>query len=128
MGSRTGRTARTVSREAAMTEYTSTGQKWLDDPAQGVVGELYAEISRELGTDGPADTFGHPDESAVGHLVEDDHGVDRHADSDLLASDSHDLEDLSIEERAMHLVDPDDLTDDADPDLASDARASLDDF
>jgi hypothetical protein len=111
-----------------MTEYTSSGQKWLDDPAQGVVGELYAEISRELGTDGPADTFGHPDESAVGHLVEDDHGSEEHHESDVLASDSHDLEDLSAEERAMHLVDPDDLDDEADPDLAADARARLDDY
>jgi hypothetical protein len=111
-----------------MTEYTSSGQKWVDDPAQGVVGELFAEISRELGTDGPVDTFGHPDETVVGHLVEDDHGANDHPEPDVLASDSHDLEDLSAEERAMHIVDPRDLEDDADPDLAAEAKTRLDDF
>ena len=111
-----------------MTDHGKSGQSWNDDPAQGVVGELYAEISRELGTDGPADTFGHPDETLVGHLVEEDGGVDAHAEADYLAADSHDLEDLSAEERAMHYVDEADLLDDADPDLTPEAKARLDDY
>jgi len=111
-----------------MTEYTKSGQSWSEDPAQGVVGELFAEISRELGTDGPADTFGHPDESLVGHLVEDDRGADAHAEPDFMASDSHDVEDLSAEERAMHYVDGDDLLDDEDPDLTPTTKAELDQY
>jgi hypothetical protein len=111
-----------------MTQYTNSGQSWADDPAQGVVGELFDEISRELGTDGPAATFGHPDESLVGHLVEDDQGVDAHEQPDFIAADSHDVEDLSAEERAMHYVDDEDLLADDDPDLTPEAKARLGDY
>ena len=115
-----------------MTRYANSGQPWSDDPAQGIVGELYDEISRDLGTDGPITTFGHPDETRVGHLVEDDGGYDAHAHPDYLAEDSGDLEDLSAEELAMHFVSEDDLAaetdgleDGEDPGMSPGLRARL---
>ncbi len=41
-----------------------------EDPADDVVKELYEEISANLGTDTPVETFGHPDEAVVGRLIE----------------------------------------------------------
>ena len=113
-----------------MSRHRTTGQSWNDDPAQEVVSELYAEISRELGTDGPAETFGHPDDSRVGHLVENDHGMGSHDDHDYLANDSRDLTDLSIEEQAMHVISDEDLDADEaglDPDITPKVRRSLGD-
>lgn len=82
-----------------------------DDPAGSVVSELYAEISRELGTDGPQETFGHPQEGRIGHLVEDDHGMGSHDDYSFSADDSHDVLDLSAEEQAMHVMTDDEFDD-----------------
>jgi hypothetical protein len=75
-----------------------------EDPANDVVQELYNEISADLGTDGPAETFGHPDENVVGRLVEEDEGAHPDVTAEALATDSHDTSDLSAEEAAIHLV------------------------
>ena len=57
-----------------MTDYERSGQPWKDDPATDVISAYHGHVSEELGTDGPLETFGHPDESRVGHLL-DDHGL-----------------------------------------------------
>ena len=75
-----------------------------EDPADDVVQELYNEISADLGTDGPAETFGHPAENVVGRLVEKDEGAHPDVTAEALATDSHDISDLSAEEAAIHLV------------------------
>ncbi len=99
-----------------------------DDPASDVVDELYHELSEELGTDGPAETFGHPDENVVGRLVEEDEGVRTDVTSEVLALDSHDTEDLSAEEAAMHMVNEDEDDEIRDPSLTRRAREALEDF
>ena len=99
-----------------MSRHKSEKQTWGDDPAGAVVDELYADISRELGTDGPEETFGHPDESQVGHLVEDDHGMGPHDDHNYIASDSHDVIGLSAEEQAMHVMTDEELEAELDED------------
>lgn len=106
------------------------GRGRFDDPAQDVVEELYTELSEELGTDGPAETFGHPDESVVGRLVEDDEGAHTDITSELLALDSHDVDKLSAEEAAMHMVteDDDDEQDIRDPSLTRSVREALKEF
>jgi len=86
-------------------EFESTGQRWADDPANTVADELLEVLSEELGTDGPAETFGHPDENVVGRLVDDDEGVHQHNHAEAVAHDSHDAEGLTAEESAMHMVD-----------------------
>ena len=98
-----------------MTRHGSLRQPWDEDPARAVVDELYADLSRELGTDGPEETFGHPEEGRIGHLVEDDHGRGDHVEADYLASDSHDLTDLSAEETAMHVMTDEELDENLDP-------------
>ena len=100
---------------------------WDEDPANAVVAELYADISRDLGTDGPADTFGHPVEGRLGHLVEDDRGMGSHDDRDYLGTDSGDLEDLSAEEQAMHVMTDVELDEQLDPDISPGAFAALTD-
>ena len=102
-----------------MTRHGSLRQPPGDDPALDLVDELYADISAELGTDGPSETFGHPEEGRIGHLVEDDHGVGAHDDRDYLAIDSHDILGLSAEEQAMHLMTDEELENNLDPDLRS---------
>jgi hypothetical protein len=97
-----------------------------EDPAQDVVEELYHQISEELGTDGPAETFGHPDEGVVGRLVEEDEGVRADVTPEALAFDSHDIEDLSAEEAAIHLVPEGD--EEPDPELTRSVRRSLEEF
>jgi hypothetical protein len=88
-----------------MTEYERSGQPWRDDPAATLVNELYHDISEELGTDGPAATFGHGDSHRLGRLVEEqDGGPDA---SDVLAQDSFDTDDLAAEELAMHYLEED---------------------
>mgnify|MGYP003572804908 FL=1 len=99
----------------------------IDDPAEEVVQELYHELSEELGTDGPPETSGHPDESVVGRLVEEDEGAHPHVVAEALALDSHDTEDLSAEEAAVHMV-PDDEEGQRDPDLTRSVRRTLEDF
>ena len=99
-----------------------------DDPASDVVDELYHELSEEKGTDGPAETFGHPDENVVGRLVEEDEGVRTDVTSEVLALDSHDTEDLSAEEAAMHMVNEDEDDEIRDPSLTRRAREALEDF
>lgn len=96
------------------------------DPARDVVEEMYHEISEDLGTDGPAETFGHPDESVVGRLVEEDEGVREDTTSEVLAFDSHDVSDLTAEEAAVHLVS--DEGEDADPTLTRAALRALEDY
>jgi hypothetical protein len=98
-----------------------------EDPAEDVVQELYHDISEELGTDGPAETFGHPDENVVGRLVEEDEGVRPDVTSEVLAFDSHDVEDLSAEEAAVHFV-PEDESENSDPELTRSVRRALEDF
>lgn len=102
------------------------GHEKFDDPAQDVVDELYHAVSEELGTDGPAETFGHPDENVVGRLVEEDEGVRADHTSEVLALDTHDIEDLSAEEAAMHLVSEED--EQRDPSLTRRAREALEEF
>lgn len=99
-----------------MTTYERTGQPWRDDPAEEVMEELLHDFSEHIGTDGPEETFGHPREGIVGHLVDSPerrkHGVVAH---DPVAWDTHDLEGLSAEESAMHYVDEDSLNEDFEP-------------
>ena len=92
--------------------------RWTDDPANDVVAALYAELSDELGTDGPAETFGHPPEGGLGHLIEDDHGMGTHNDHDYLGFDTHDHIDLSAEEMAMHVMTEVELEEGLDPELS----------
>ncbi len=106
-----------------MTAYERSGQPWREDPAVQVVDAMYQDISEDLGTEGPQETFGHPDESRVGHLVEDDEGVRADETAETIAHDTHDVEDLAVEELAMHYVDQDS---DADDELPEDLRSSLD--
>lgn len=87
--------------------FVRSGQPWRDDPATEVVDVMVGDISEHLGTDGPEETFGHPDESRVGHLVDDDEGGLLTETTDVLAYDTHDVEDLAAEELAMHYVDAD---------------------
>lgn len=103
-----------------MTQYERSGQPWRDDPAAQLVDELYQDISEELGTEGPAETFGNGDRFRVGHLVEDDEGYLVDETSDVIAHDSRDTEDLAAEELAMHIVDSED-----DDDLADDLAVGL---
>jgi hypothetical protein len=109
-----------------MTDYERSGQPWKDDPASELIDVYHHDISEELGTDGPEETFGHPDESRVGHLVEEDEGVRSDETAEVIAFDTHDTEDLAAEELAMHYVDeePDRLPGDND-DLPEDLRAAL---
>jgi hypothetical protein len=109
-----------------MTDYERSGQPWKDDPASELIDAYHHEISEELGTDGPAETFGHPDESRVGHLVEEDEGVRSDETAEVIAFDTHNTEDLAAEELAMHYVDeePDTLLDEND-DLPEELRAAL---
>ena len=87
-----------------MTEYERSGQPWKDDPAVEIIDAYHCHVSEELGTDGPVETFGHPDDSRVGHLL-DDHGVLVDDVRESIAHDSRDVEDLAVEELAMHYVD-----------------------
>ncbi len=82
-------------------------------------------MSEELGTDGPSETFGHPDESRVGHLVEEDEGCASDETPETIAHDSHDVEDLAAEELAMHYVEEDSEQPVDDDDLPEYLRASL---
>lgn len=97
-----------------------------NDPAREVVEELYTELSRELGTDGPVETFGHPDENVVGRLVEDDQGVNGDVTAEALATDSHDTTDLTAEEAAVHFVDESD--EQRDTSISAAVRQELRDF
>lgn len=107
-----------------MTDYENSGQPWKDDPAAELIDAYYHHISEELGTEGPEETFGHPDESRVGHLVGDDEGVRRDDTPESVAFDSHDVEDLAAEELAMHYVD--DIGDEGtEDDLPEDLRSVL---
>jgi Family of unknown function (DUF5709) len=108
-----------------MTDYERSGQRWKDDPATDLIDAYHNHVSEELGTDGPAETFGHPDESLVGHLVEDDEGVRADETPETIAHDSGDLEDLAVEELAMHYVDEDSELPLDDDDLPDYLRASL---
>lgn len=97
---------------------------WRQDPAHDVVDELVHDLSEHLGTDQPDRAYEHPSADRVGHLVEDDPEGRAGHFTDTLAVDSHDLEALSAEEAAMHLVDEDEAPDD-DADLPEDLRAAL---
>ena len=98
-----------------------------NDPAQAVVDELYTELSRELGTDGPAETFGHPEENVVGRLVEEDEGAHPDITAEALATDSHDTTDLTAEEAAVHFV-SDSGDEQGDVTLTPAVREELEDF
>jgi hypothetical protein len=97
-----------------------------NDPAREVVEELYTELSRELGTDGPAETFGHPDENVVGRLVEDDEGAHADTTAEALATDSHDTTNLTAEEAAVHFVEDD--SEQPDPSITRAVRQELKEF
>lgn len=92
-----------------MTTYERSGQPWRDDPAEEVVEEMLHEFSEHIGTDGPHETFGHPREDVVGHLVDQPERRVGHVHHDPVAWDSHDTEGLSSEELAMHYVDEEHL-------------------
>ena len=109
-----------------MTDYIkSPGQRWKDDPAGDLIDAYHHDVSEELGTDGPQETFGHPDEARVGHLVEDDEGVRPDVTPESVAHDSHDLEDLAVEEMAMHYVDEESDDPQDNDDLPESLRAAL---
>lgn len=90
-----------------MTEQERFRRRLTDDPADEVIDAYLGYVSEELGTDGPVETFGHPDESLVGHLIEDGYMPRENKHSDVMAFDSHDVEGLAAEELAMHYVDED---------------------
>jgi len=104
------------------------GHEKFEDPAQDVVDELYRNISEELGTDGPAETFGHPEEGVVGRLVEEDEGSRSDTTAESVAFDSHDVEELSAEEAAIHIVADPEAEEQDDPSLTRSAREALEDF
>jgi len=107
-----------------MTAYERSGQPWKDDPAAAVIDAYHHHVSEELGTDGPLETFGHPDESRVGHLV--DENAPLHDEiPESIAHDTHDVEDLAAEELAMHYVDEESEAGLSDDDLPDDLRAAL---
>ncbi len=110
-----------------MTDYErSPGQQWKDDPAADLITAYHNDVSEELGTDGPEETFGHPDEAQVGHLVGDDEGVRADETPESIAHDSHDVEDLAAEELAMHYVENEDAVETTqDDDLPEELRAAL---
>ena len=109
-----------------MTDYErSPGQQWKDDPAADLIDAYHHHVSEELGTDGPEETFGHPDEARVGHLVGDDEGVRADETPESIAHDSHDVEDLAAEELAMHYVDEEAESGFDNDDLPEDLRAAL---
>jgi hypothetical protein len=98
---------------------------WRQDPAHDVVDELVHDLSEHLETEQTGRAYEHPSAETVGHLVEDDpEGRSGHF-TDTLAVDSHDLEALSAEEAAMHLVADEDEDLDDDSDLPEDLRAAL---
>lgn len=109
-------------------EFESTGQKWADDPANAVADELLNEFSEELGTDGPADTFGNNGHSQVGRLVEDDEGTRPDTTAEAVAHDSHDDQDLTAEEAAIHVISDDPDQELEDPDLSDEVREELRNF
>lgn len=88
-----------------MTIYERTNQPWDEDPAELLAEELLHEFSDHIETESAP--LRH---EGIGHLVDQPerrrNGVVFH---DLVAMDSHDFEDLSIEELAMHVVSEDDL-------------------
>jgi len=108
-----------------MTDYERSGQPWKDDPAAAVVDRLYQDLSEELGTEGPQETFGHPDDTRVGHLVGDDEGVRRDDTPESIPHDSHDVEDLAAEELAMHYVDDEAAAGLGNDDLPENLRSAL---
>lgn len=74
-----------------------------DRPGDEVVAQLWDELSRELGTDGPAFTqIRDGDDHRVGHLISQDDESGRDRVSEEIAWDTHDTSDLSAEESAMH--------------------------
>lgn len=108
-----------------MTTYERSGQPWKDDPATDLIDAYHNHVSEELGTDGPVETFGHPLEDRVGHLV-DENGTLVDDVPDSIAHDSHDVVDLAAEELAMHYVDEEsDAVLEDDDDLPEDLRAAL---
>lgn len=109
-----------------MTDYEkSPGQRWKDDPAGELIDAYHHDISEELGTDGPEETFGHPDDNRVGHLIEDDEGVRGDHTPEVVAHDSHDVEDLAAEELAMHYVDEEPRSAQDNDDLPENLRVAL---
>ncbi len=108
-----------------MRDYERSGQPWKDDPAVEVIEAYHQHVSEELGTDGPLETFGHPTEGLIGHLV-DGNAPLLDTISESVAEDTHDLEGLTVEELAMHVVDDDaDPGDDYGDDLPEALRAAL---
>ncbi len=109
-----------------MTDYErSPGLLKRDDPAADLIEAYHHHVSEELGTDGPEATFGHPDEARVGHLVGDDEGVRADETPELIAYDTHNVEDLAAEELAMHYVEDDGEPGFDNDDLPEDLRAAL---
>ena len=81
------------------------GREFGDRPGDEVVAELWGELSRELGTDGPEFTeIRDGQDNRVGHLVSE-HETDPDLPYDEVAHDTHDTSDLSAEESAMHFED-----------------------
>ena len=79
------------------------GREFGDRPGDEVVEVLWAELARELGTDGPEFTDTHPNDGhTVGHLVAEDEVDGRDNTAEEIAYDTHDTTDLSAEESAMH--------------------------
>lgn len=91
-----------------------------DRPGDEIVEALYEELSEELGTDGPAETFGHPDDHRIGRLVAEDEGLGPDVTSEEIAWDSHDVSDLSAEESAVHYEEDSVVTEEFSEDLLHD--------
>lgn len=74
-----------------------------DRPGDEVVAQLWGELSRELGTDGPEfSEIRDGEDHRVGHLISQDDANGNDRTSEEIATDSHDTHDLSAEESAMH--------------------------
>lgn len=74
-----------------------------DRPGDEVVAQLWGELSRELGTDGPEFTeIRDAQDHRIGHLISQDDEAGNDRISEEIAWDTHDTHDLSAEESAMH--------------------------
>jgi hypothetical protein len=96
-----------------------------DRPGDEVVEELWDELSRELGTDGPVFTqtrHGH-DDMRIGHLVSQDDENGNDLTSEEIARDSHDMSDLSAEESAMHFEEDSGIEETLSDDILHDLEA-----
>lgn len=103
----------------------------------GEVGDdVVAALEQELEEKGESVEAAQPDHLAYGRvprLTEPDDAFGSDETSESIAIDTHDVEDLSSEEGAMHIVDESTISDDEaelayDPGLSTETRAALREF